>query len=67
MTPSKIEEIIAVLWTILWVILWANNAHPFALWLVGIKAGLDHLCSIGFAIQEIREKGKSVKRTKIIK
>lgn len=53
-SPSKVEEIIAVLWTILWTILWVNNAHPAALWFVGIKAGLDHLTAIHFAIQEIR-------------
>lgn len=43
-----------MLWTILWAILWSNDAHPFALWFVGIKALLDHLTAIHFAIREIR-------------
>ena len=59
-SPSKVEEIIAMLWTILWAVLWANNAHPVALWFVCIKAGLDHLTAIHFAIREIRRENKQL-------
>jgi hypothetical protein len=53
-SESRIEEVIACLWTILWVILWTHNAPVWSLLLVGAKALLNHLCSIGFAILELR-------------
>jgi len=53
-SESKVEEIIATLWTIIWVLLWANNAHAALIWIVGIKAIMDHACSIGLAIIEHR-------------
>ena len=63
-SSSKVEEIIAMLWTILWAILWANDAHPFALWFVGTKATLDHLTAILFAIREIRRENNLFTRKK---
>jgi hypothetical protein len=54
LSESKIEEIIAMLWTILFAILWANHAPKWILWTVGIKAATDHLCSVVCAIREIR-------------
>ena len=41
-SASKVEEIIAMLWTILWAVLWTNNASPYVLYLVGAKAAMDH-------------------------
>jgi len=60
-SESKVEEIIACLWTMIWVLLWANHAPTFVLWLVGIKAAGDHICSLVYAIREIREEQKSDK------
>ena len=53
-SESKIEEIIACLWSLMWVILWVNQAPQWILWLVGLKAAFDHLCAVAFAIREIR-------------
>lgn len=59
MSESKLEEIIAMLWTIFWAILWANGAHPFFLLVVCAKAVFDHTTAILMAIHEIKEKHKS--------
>lgn len=53
-SESKIEEIIACLWSLMWVILWVNHAPQWMLWAVGFKAASDHLCAVIFAIREIR-------------
>jgi hypothetical protein len=53
-SESKIEEIIACLWSLMWVILWANHAPQWMLWAVGLKAASDHLCAVVCAIREIR-------------
>lgn len=58
LSASKVEEIIAVLWTILWAVLWTNNASPYVLYLVGAKAAMDHFLSIKLAIYENREEGE---------
>jgi len=62
MSESKIEEIIATLWTILWVLLWSNDAPNWILGLVGIKATGDHIASLVFAICEIREEDRAPAR-----
>lgn len=54
MSKSKIEEIIACLWSILWAILWANNAPIWMQFIVLFKAIFDHLTAVTFAIREIR-------------
>jgi hypothetical protein len=53
-SESKIEEIIACLWSLMWVILWVNHAQQWMLWAVGLKAASDHLCAVVFSIREIR-------------
>ena len=53
-SESKIEEIIACLWSLMWVILWVNHAPQWMLWAVGLKAASDHLCAVIFAISKIR-------------
>jgi hypothetical protein len=50
-TESKVEEVIACLWTIIWVLLWMGDAHPLALWAVGIRAAGDHTMAIYFAMR----------------
>lgn len=52
-SESKVEEIIACLWSLMWVILWVNHAPNWMLVAVGVKAASDHLCAIIWAIQEI--------------
>ena len=59
-SESKIEEIIACLWSLMWVILWVNHAPHWMLWAVGLKAASDHLCAVIFAILEIRSENASV-------
>ncbi len=54
LSESKVEEIIATLWTILWAILFVNHAPEWMLWLTGTKAIADHLCAVRAAIREIR-------------
>lgn len=54
LSDSKVEEIIATLWTILWAILFVNHAPEWMLWLTGAKAIADHLCAMRAAIREIR-------------
>jgi len=56
---SKVEEIIATLWTILWAILFVNHAPEWMLWISGLKAIGDHLCAVRYAIREIRSENTS--------
>ena len=58
LSESKIEEIIAGLWTIVWAVLWSANAPSWMLWLFGIKAGFDFLCVLGCGIKEVLEERK---------
>jgi hypothetical protein len=58
MSESKIEEIIAVLWSLLCVGLIAISAPTCLVWIVAIKALSDHICSIGYAICEIKKEAK---------
>ncbi len=57
-SESKIEEIIACLYSLMWVILWVNHAPQWMLWAVGLKAASDHLCAAIFAIREIRSENR---------
>lgn len=58
MSESKIEEIIATLWTIVWAILWASHAPFWLLVFLGCKVVGDHLCVFYYALKEINKESK---------
>lgn len=60
-SESKVEEIIATLWTILWAILFVNHAPVWMLWISGLKAISDHMCAMWYAIREIRSENALIK------
>ena len=62
LSDSKVEEIIATLWTILWAILFVNQAPEWMLWISGLKAIGDHLCAVRAAIHEIRSENSFILR-----
>jgi hypothetical protein len=64
-SESKIEEIIACLWSIMWGILWLNHAPQWLLWAVGLKAASDHLCAVIFAIRGIRSENSQLNQPEL--
>lgn len=56
MSSSKVEEIIAVLWTIAAILIYDNQGKTLMFYAFAIKAVLDHACAIIAAVKEIRKK-----------
>ena len=50
-SDSKIEEVIACLWTIVWLLSLTSGLPVWVVWAVGIKAASDHLMAIAFALE----------------
>ena len=63
-SESKIEEVITALWVIVCVLLWANDAPRWLVYAAGLKAALDAICMIVYAIKEIREEEYNQPKTK---
>lgn len=61
LSKSKVEEIIACLWSLMWIILWVNHAPNWMLWVVGIQAVSNHLCAVVAAIREISSENNQTK------
>jgi hypothetical protein len=53
-TPSKVEEVIGVLWTILAAVLTIADISPWVVGVVALKAVSDHATAIWYACEERR-------------
>jgi hypothetical protein len=60
-TRSIVEELIAVLWLIAGLLAWQSNIKWFA-WILFVKAALDTLCAIHFAICEAQAERTNTNR-----
>ena len=63
MSESKVEEIIAALWSVCALLAFGYGFTVWG-WIFTVKAVADTLCSIGFAMREIAKERRVDRTTK---